>query len=98
MERNFLYVYERIYKGRNAMEERFRQIPICGKRTLPSDLRRIRKVISNETYKIARECSVAVGYPKMRIEGNKVILGEESILLPNLKYVTMAQLKRIECG
>lgn len=98
MARSYLYVHERIYKGRNAMQERFRQIPICGRKTLPSDLKRIRKVMSDETFRIARECSVIVGWPNMRVEGNKVVLGDERIILPNLKIISMEQLKRIELG
>ena len=98
MARNFLYVYERIYKGENAMQSRFRQIPICGKKTLPSDQRKVKKIMQDESFRIAQECSVIVNWPYMHIEGNGVVLGEVHILLPNLKYVTIEQLKQIECG
>lgn len=98
MAKGFLYVYERIYKGENEMQAEFRKIPVNGKRTSVADQRRIRKVISDNAYRIAQECKVLVGYPKMRIEGTKVNLGAASIMLPDCRLIGIEELKKIEGG
>ena len=83
MARGFLYVYERIYKGETEMQTEFRKIPVNGKRTSVADQKRVRKVISDNAHRIAQECSVLVSYPKMRIEGTAVNLGDAHIMLPD---------------
>lgn len=60
MARGFLYVYERIYKGETEMQTEFRKIPVNGKRTSVADQKRVRKIISDNAYRIAQECSVLV--------------------------------------
>ena len=80
------------------MEAQLQKVKLEGRRTKPSEVRKVTQIISNETYRIAKECSVIVGYPKRRIVGNRVELGEESIILPNLRIVSMAQLRQIEQG
>lgn len=91
-------MYERIYKGENEMQAEFRKIPVNGKRTSVADQKRIRKVISDNAYRIAQECSVLVGYPRTRIEGTKVNLGAASIMLPDCKLIGIEELKKIEGG
>ena len=98
MARGFMYVYERIYKEQNAMTREFGKLNINGRQTSRNDQRRIRKVISDAAYRVAQECSVIVGYPKMRIEGQKVNLGEPHILLPDCRLVNMDKLIEIETG
>ena len=98
MARGFIYVYERIYKGENEMQAEFRKIPVNGKRTSVADQKRIRKVISDNAYRIAQECKVLVGYPRMRIEGTKVNLGAASIMLPDCRLIDIEELKKIERG
>lgn len=98
MAKGFLYVYERIYKGENEMQAEFRKIPVNGKRTSVADQKRIRKVISDNAYRIAQECKVLVGYPRMRIEGTKVNLGAASIMLPDCRLIGIEELKKIELG
>ena len=98
MARGFIYVYERIYKGENEMQAEFRKIPVNGKRTSVADQKRIRKVISDNAYRIAQECKVLVGYPRTRIEGTKVNLGAASIMLPDCKLIGIEELKKIEGG
>lgn len=98
MAKGFLYVYERIYKGENEMQAEFRKIPVNGKRTSVADQKRIRKVISDNGYRIAKECKVLVGYPSMRIEGTKVNLGAASIMLPDCRLIDIEELKKIERG
>lgn len=51
-----------------------------------------------EICRIARKCNVSVNYPKCSIQGKKVVLGEPSILLPTLRYVSFEELKAIELG
>lgn len=102
MARYFMYVYERIYKEQNYMQAEFRKISVNGRKTSASDRKRIKKVISNSAYRVAQECSVIVNYPKMRIEGTKVVLGAPLIMLPDCRLVSMEELKKIElaggCG
>lgn len=98
MERNFLYVYERIYKEEDAMQKEFQKLAIQGKRTPAADQKRIRKIILDSTYQVAQECSVIVSYPRMHIEGQKVVLGEPLIMLPDCRLISIEELKRIEEG
>ena len=96
MARGFLYVYERIYKGETEMQAEFRKIPVNGKRTSVADQKRVRKIISDNAYRIAQECSVLVSYPKMRIEGTAVNLGDVHIMLPDCRIISIEELKKIE--
>lgn len=98
MARNFMYVYERIYKEANAMQREFAKIPINGRRTSEADQKRIRKIILDSSYQVAQECQVLVSYPRMRIEGREVVLGEPTIMLPDCRLVTIEQLQDIELG
>ena len=98
MARGFLYVYERIYKGETEMQTEFRKIPVNGKRTSVADQKRVRKVISDNAHRIAQECSVLVSYPKMRIEGTAVNLGDVHIMLPDCRIISIEELKKIERG
>lgn len=98
MARGFLYVYERIYKGETEMQTEFRKIPVNGKRTSVADQKRVRKIISDNAHRIAQECSVLVSYPKMRIEGTAVNLGDVHIMLPDCRIISIEELKKIEGG
>lgn len=98
MARGFMYVYERIYKEENAMQREFEKIPVRGRRTSGEDLKRIRKIVSDSSYQIAQECSIILSYPWMHIEGQKVVLGEPMIMLPDCRLVNMEKLKDIEQG
>ncbi|MBD5464123.1 MAG: hypothetical protein HDR24_13905 [Lachnospiraceae bacterium] len=93
-----MYVYERIYKEQNAMQAKFCKIPIKGKRTSAADIKRVRSIISNSNYQVAQECSVIVSYPKMHIEGTKVVLGEPLIMLPDCRLISIKELEDIELG
>lgn len=93
-----MYVYERIFKEQNEMGREFGKIPVNGRQTSRADQKRIRKIISDATYRVAKECQVIVSYPKMRIEGRWVILGEPLIMLPDCRLVTIEELQDIEFG
>lgn len=96
MARGFVYVYERILKEQNAMQEEFQKLAIQGKRTSAADQKRIWNIVLDVTYQVAQECSVIVSYPRMRIEGQKVVLGEPLIMLPDCRLISIEELKRIE--
>lgn len=91
-------MYERIYKGETEMQTEFRKIPVNGKRTSVADQKRVRKIISDNAHRIAQECSVLVSYPKMRIEGTAVKLGDAHIMLPDCRIIGIEELKKIELG
>lgn len=93
-----MYVYERIFKERNAMDREFGKVPVNGRQTSQADQKRIRKIISDSSFQVARECQVLVSYPKMRIEGKRVILGEPLIMLPDCRLVSIEELQDIEHG
>lgn len=57
-----------------------------------------RKIISDNAHRIAQECSVLVSYPKMRIEGTAVNLGDVHIMLPDCRIIDIEELKKIERG
>lgn len=96
MARNFLYVYERIYKEEDAMQGEFQKLAIKGKRTSAADQKRIRNIVLDTTYQVAQECSVIVSYPRMHIAGQKVVLGQPLIMLPDCRLISIEQLKKIE--
>ena len=98
MARGFLYVYERIYKGETEMQAEFRKIPVNGKRTSVADQKRVRKIISDNAYRIAQECSVLVSYPKMRIEGTAVKLGQPNIMRRSCIIISIEEFKKLERG
>lgn len=98
MARNFMYVYERIYKEADAMQREFAKIPVNGRKTSGTDQKRIRKIVADSSYRVAQECSVIVNYPKMHIAGRGIVLGEPLIMLPDCRLVSMEELKKIELG
>ena len=85
-------------KGETEMQTEFRKIPVNGKRTSVADQKRVRKIISDNAHRIAQECSVLVSYPKMRIEGTAVNLGDVHIMLPDCRIISIEELKKIERG
>lgn len=96
--RNFMYVYERIYKEANAMQRQFEKMQVNGRRTSEADQKRIRRIILDYSYQIAQECSVIVSYPEVHIEGKKVVLGEPLIMLPDCRLISIEELRKIELG
>ena len=77
---------------------RFEAYPVNGRKTNTGTIKMIRKEIGNMTFRIARKCNVSVNYPRWSIQGKKVVLGEPSVLLPTLRYVSFEELKAIELG
>lgn len=88
--------YEAIRQEEVRLQERVRSYPVNGRKTSTGTIKMIRKEIGDMTFRIARKCNVSVNYPRWSIQGKKVVLGEPSILLPTLRYVSFEELKAIE--
>lgn len=48
------------------------------------------------SYRLAQKCNVMVSWHKMSIQGQRVVLGEASIILPDCTIVGFEKLKEIE--
>ena len=68
MAGNFMNVHEKIFKEANVMQAEFGKLPVNGKQTTGACKRRIRKIISDSQFRVARECNVLVSYLKVHIE------------------------------
>lgn len=90
--------YEVIRQEEIRLQERVRSYPVNGRKTSTGTIKMIRKEIGDMTFRIARKRNVSVNYPRWSIQGKKVVLGEPSILLPTLRYVSFEELKAIELG
>ncbi len=98
MATRYFMTYEVIRQEEVRLQERVRSYPVNGRKTSTGTIKMIRKEIGDMTFRIARKCNVSVNYPRWSIQGKKVVLGEPSILLPTLRYVSFEELKAIELG
>lgn len=98
MATRYFMTYEVIRQEEVRLQERVRSYPVNGRKTNAGTIKMIRKEIGNMTFRIARKCNVSVNYPRWSIQGKKVVLGEPSVLLPTLRYVSFEELKAIELG
>lgn len=96
MARNRLLVYQVILRESETLMARLNHMPLKGRKTSPEIVKRVKDEVSDMSFSIARACNVLVSYPRLSIQGDKVSLGEPSILLPNCRYVSLEQLKEIE--
>ena len=96
MATRYFMTYEAIRQEEARLQERVRSYPVNGRKTSTGTIKMIRKEIGDMTFRIARKCNVSVNYPRWSIQGKKVVLGEHSILLPTLRYVSFEELKAIE--
>lgn len=96
MARYKLYVYEVIERESAKLVKRLNHMPLNGRNTPSAIVKRVKEEVSDMSFDIARTCNVLVNYPKLRIQGREVILGEPTIMLPNCKLVNLEQLKKIE--
>lgn len=96
MATRYFMTYEAIRQEEVRLQERVRSYPVNGRKTSTGTIKMIRKEIGDMTFRIARKCNVSVNYPRWSIQGKKVVLGEPSILLPTLRYVSFEELKAIE--
>ncbi len=91
-----LYVYEVIARESAKLVKRINHMPLNGRKTSPAIVKRVNEEVSDMSFDIVRTCNVLVNYPKLSIQGGKVVLGEPTIMLPNCKLVNLEQLKKIE--
>lgn len=98
MATRYFMTYEAIRQEEARLQERVRSYPVNGRKTSTGTIKMIRKEIGDMTFRIARKCNVSVNYPRWSIQGKKVVLGDPSILLPTLRYVSFEELKAIELG
>lgn len=96
MATRYILTHEVIRQEEVRMQERVRSYPVNGRKTSTGTIKMIRKEIGDMTFRIARKCNVSVNYPRWSIQGKKVVLGEPTILLPTLRYVSFEELKAIE--
>lgn len=75
-----------------------KNLSIKGKQTTTKTIKRLDQLKSDMTFLLARECNVLVTFPKMHIEGSKVVLGKPHIWLPNCRIVDFETLVAIEDG
>lgn len=98
MATRYIMTHEVIRQEEARLLGRFEAYPVNGRKTATATIKQIRKDIGDMTFKIARKCNVSVNYPRWSIQGKKVVLGEPSVLLPTLRYVSFKELKAIELG
>lgn len=96
MATKYIMTYVVIRQEESRLKEKVESYPVNGRKTSARTVHKIRKDIDDMTFKIARKCNVSVNYPKWSIQGKKVVLGEPTILLPSLRYVSFEELKQIE--
>lgn len=93
-----VYVHEYINRESEKLVKRLNHMPLKGRQTSPAIIKRVKDEVGDLSFDIARTCNVAVSFPKLKIRGGEVVLGEPTIMLPNCKLVGMDELKRIEKG
>lgn len=59
-------------------------------------IKRIKELKLDASYRLAQKCNVMVSWHKMSIQGQRVVLGEASIILPDCTIVGFEKLKEIE--
>lgn len=96
MATRYIMAYEVIRQEEAGLQERVGPYPVNGRKTSAETIKKIRRDISNMVFRIARRCNVCVNYPRWSIQGKNVVLGEPTILLPSLRYVSFEELKEIE--
>ena len=88
MATRYIMTHEVIRREEARLLRIFEAYPVNGRKTNTGTIKMIREEIGNMTFRIARKCNVSVNYPRWSIQGKKVVLGEPSILLPTLRYVS----------
>lgn len=97
MAARYILTYEVIRKEETRLQKKVKSYyQINGRKTSAGIIKQIRKDISDMTFRIARKCNVCVNYPRWSIQGKSLVLGESTILLPSLRYVSFEELEKIE--
>lgn len=91
-----LYAYKCIQAEERKLQEQFENLPINGRKTTRQTIKRIKELKLDASYRPAQKCNVMVSWHKMSIQGQRVVLGEASIILPDCTIVGFEKLKEIE--
>ena len=78
-----LYAYKCIQAEERKLQEQFENLPINGRKTTRQTIKRIKELKLDASYRLAQKCNVMVSWHKMSIQGQRVVLGEASIILPD---------------
>lgn len=89
-------VHQRIRQEEKRLQSIYDGMPIKGKDTPPDTQKRVLQEMREMTFLLARECNVLVNYPKLSIQGTKVVLGLPSIMLPSCRFVSYEELRDLE--
>lgn len=89
---------KRILQDSKKFMQMCEKMPVKGKQTTGSTIKRIEKLKKDMIFYIAKDCNVLVTFPKMHIAGNKVVLDSPHIWLPNCRIVDFDTLRAIEEG
>lgn len=94
--KGYKLVHRRIQQEEKRLQMIYDGMPIKGRETRPDTQKRVLQEMQQMTFLLARECNVLVNYPKLSIQGTKVVLGEPTIMLPNCRFVSFGELKELE--
>lgn len=94
--RRYKLVHERIRQEEKRLQSVYDSMPIKGKDTRPDTQKRVLQEMRKMTFLLARECNVLVNYPKLSIQGTKVVLGPPLIMLPSCRFVSYEELRDLE--
>ena len=94
--RGYKLVHQRIRQEEKRLQSIYDGMPIKGKDTRVDTQKRVLQEMREMTFLLARECNVLVYYPKLSIQGTKVVLGPPSIMLPTCRFVSYKEIKDLE--
>lgn len=94
--RRYKLVHERIRQEEKRLQSVYDSMPIKGKDTRSDTQKRVLQEMREMTFLLVRECNVLVNYPKLSIQGTKVVLGPPSIMLPSCRFVSYEELRDLE--
>ena len=94
--RGYKLVHQRIRQEEKRLQSIYDGMPIKGKDTRVDTQKRVLQEMREMTFLLARECNVLVNYPKLSIQGTKVVLGPPSIMLPTCRFVSYKEIKDLE--
>ena len=94
--KGYKLVHRRIQQEEKRLQMIYNGMPIKGRETRLDTQKRVVQEMQRMTFQLARECNVLVNYPKLSIQGTKVVLGEPTIMLPNCRFVSCGEVKEFE--
>ena len=91
-----LYAYKCIQAEERKLQEQVENLPINGRKTTRQTIKRIKELKLDASHRLAQKRNVMVSWHKMSIQGQRVVLGEASIILLDCTIVGFEKLKEIE--